>query len=82
MSLGQRPRSIVEQDPVREFTGDTRQLARSVLVELAQQRAELVEQLATIKCSTFDEYTARFGKIEGLDIAIDVCKKVQAKLEA
>jgi hypothetical protein len=74
--------AIVEKDPVREFRGDPRRLAHSVLNDLRQARAAIVEQLATIECKTFDEYRLRKGKIEGLDIAISVCQEVQRKLEA
>lgn len=74
--------AIVEKEPVREFRGDPRRLAHSVIGELEKARAVAVNELATITCSTFDEYKARRGKIEGLDIAIAVCKEVQRKLEA
>lgn len=74
--------AIVEKEPVREYRGDPRQLARSVIQELKTARAAAVEQLATIDCKTFDEYRQRKGKIEGLDIAISVCQEVQRKLEA
>jgi hypothetical protein len=74
--------AIVEKEPVREYRGDPRRLARSVLQELTERRAAVVEELATIDCKTFDEYRARRGRIEGLDIAISVCKEVQRKLEA
>lgn len=84
--IGQRPqvfpRGTIEQDPVREFTGDSRLLTHSVLLELQKERATLVEQLATLELKTFDEYRNRRGKIEGLDIAINICQRVQAKLEA
>lgn len=73
---------IREMEPVREFTGDPRRLATSLLLALQQQRAELVEQIATIECKTFDEYRARRGKIEGLDIAISFCKEHQRKAES
>lgn len=73
---------IAEKDPVREFRGDPRRLAHSVLHELQQARALAVDELARIVCQTFDEYKARRGKIEGLDIAISVCQEVQRKLEA
>lgn len=74
--------SILEKDPVREFRGDPRRLAHSVLHELRSAREAVVNQLATIDCKTFDEYRLRKGKIEGLDIAISVCQEVQRKLEA
>lgn len=74
--------AIVEKDPVREFRGDPRRLAHSVLRELEESRAQAIHQLATIECKTFDEYRQRFGLIQGLDIAIAVCKEVQRKLEA
>lgn len=74
--------ATIEQEPVREFRGDPRRLAHSVLQELDRSRAEAVRQLATIECKTFDEYRQRFGKIQGLDIAISVCQEVQRKLEA
>jgi hypothetical protein len=74
--------TIVEKEPVREFRGDPRRLARSVLQELTEARARAVDELATVVCQTFDDYRARRGKIEGLDIAISVCKEVQRKLEA
>ncbi len=74
--------AIREQDPVREYTGDPRRLARSVLHELTTARAAAVDELATIDCADFAAYRARKGKIEGLDIAISVCKEVQRKLEA
>ena len=74
--------AIVEKDPVREYRGDPRYLAHTVLGELMKAREAAVNELATITCSTFDEYKQRRGKIEGLDIAISVCKEVQRKLEA
>lgn len=82
MAIGHRPAGIHEMEPVREFTGDPRRLATNLLSELVKQRADLVEQLAVIECTTFDEYRARRGKIEGIDIAINFCKEVQRKLEA
>lgn len=74
--------AIREEDPVREFMGDPRRLAGSVLNELTRARAEEIANLASVECKTFEEYRNRFGKIEGLDIAIAVCKSVQKKLEA
>jgi hypothetical protein len=75
--------AIIEKDqPVRFFSGDTRQLTSSVLGELRKARALLVDQIASVDCKTFEEYRNRRGKIEGLDMAIDVCQKVMAKLEA
>jgi hypothetical protein len=73
---------MIEKEPVREFRGDTRRLAHSLLGELQNAREAAINEIATITCSTFDEYKARRGKIEGLDIAISVCKEVQRKLEA
>lgn len=75
-------RGILEQEPVREFSGDPRTLAISLLRELTQERARLVEELARIECKTFDEYRSRKGRIDGVDIAISLCKTVQSKLEA
>lgn len=75
-------RGILEQEPVREFSGDPRTLAISLLRELTQERARLVEELARIECKTFDEYRSRKGRIDGVDIAISLCKTVQGKLEA
>jgi hypothetical protein len=77
-----QPRNIHEIDPVREFTGDPRRLAISLQQMLQELRQQLVEQLASIECKTFDEYRARRGKIEGIDIAINFCKEAQRKLEA
>jgi len=77
-----RPRSIQELEPVKEFSGDHIQLSINLLRQLQLARAEQVEQLATIECKTFDEYRARRGKIEGLDIAINFCKEQQSKLGA
>jgi hypothetical protein len=74
--------AMIEKEPVREFRGDPRRLAHSVLHELQAARETAVNELATITCATFEEYKARRGKIEGLDIAISVCKEVQRKLEA
>lgn len=74
--------AIVEKDPVREFRGDPRRLALSLLNELEKTRKQLADELASMRCETFDAYKERFGKIEGLDIAIHVCKEVQRKLEA
>lgn len=74
--------NIREREPVREFTGDTRRLTMTLLGMLERERATMVEQLATIDLKTFDEYRARRGKIEGLDIAINFCKEAQSKLEA
>lgn len=75
-------RNTIEQEPVREFTGDTRALGASVLRELLLQRERFKEEIATIDCKTLDEYRNRRGKIEGLDIAIGICKEIQRKLEA
>lgn len=74
--------AILEQEPVRGYQGDPRRLAHSVMQELKVARAAAVNELATIECKTFDEYRARRGKIEGIDIAISVCQEVQRKLEA
>jgi hypothetical protein len=74
--------AIHEKDPVREFVGDHRQLTRNLLAELSRVRAAAVEELATIECKSFDEYRLRKGKIEGIDIAIHLCKETQRKLEA
>lgn len=76
------PGRVQEVEPVREFTGDTRVLGVSVLRALEQQREQLKEEIATINCATFDEYRSRRGRIEGLDIAIQICKEIQRKLEA
>ena len=76
------PGRVHELEPVREFTGDTRVLGVSVLRALEQQREQLKEEIATINCATFDEYRSRRGRIEGLDIAIQICKEIQRKLEA
>jgi len=77
-----QPRNIHEIDPVREFAGDPRRLAIALQQMLQELRQQLVEQLASIECKTFDEYRARRGKIEGIDIAINFCKEAQRKLEA
>jgi hypothetical protein len=82
MSFGRPPRGIQELEPVREFTGDNQRLTMTLLQMLQTERATQVEQLATIQLATFDEYRARRGKIEGLDIAINFCKEAQRKLEA
>lgn len=71
-----------EIEPVREFTGDPRRLAGSVLGELQRMRASIAEELATVDLKTFEEYRNRRGKIDGLDIAINICKEVQKKLES
>ena len=75
-------RGIKELEPVREFTGDNRRLTMTLLQMLQAERAAQAEQLATLDLKTFDEYRARRGKIEGLDIAINFCKESQSKLEA
>ena len=75
-------RNLVEMEPVREFTGDHHTLARTLMQVLQKARADLVEELATVDLKTFDEYRARRGKIEGLDIAINFCKEAQKRLEA
>jgi len=71
-----------EMEPVREFTGDSRRLTMTLLQMLQAERAKQAEQLATLELKTFDEYRARRGQIEGLDIAINFCKEAQSKLEA
>jgi hypothetical protein len=76
------PGRVHELEPVREFTGDTRVLGVSVHRALVEQRAKLIEEIGTIECKTFDEYRNRRGRIEGLDIAIQICKEIQRKLEA
>jgi hypothetical protein len=73
---------IIELEPVREFTGDSRRLTLTLLQMLERERAVQAEQLAILDLQTFDEYRARRGKIEGLDIAINFCKEAQSKLEA
>jgi hypothetical protein len=73
---------IAEKEPVREFVGDHRSLARNLLGTLQAARAAAVEELATIDCTTFEDYRLRKGKIEGIDIAISLCKEEQRKLEA
>lgn len=73
---------ISEKEPVREFIGDHRSLARNLLHNLQLKRADAVQEIATIQCKSFEEYRARFGKIEGLDIAIAACKEEQSKLGA
>jgi hypothetical protein len=82
MAFGRSGRGIQELEPVREFTGDNQRLTMTLLQMLQTERATQVEQLATIQLATFDEYRARRGKIEGLDIAINFCKEAQRKLEA
>jgi len=82
MAFGNRPPGIREVEPVREFTGDSRRLTMTLLQMLERERAVTIEQLATLELKTFDEYRARRGKIEGLDIAINFCKEAQSKLEA
>ena len=82
MSMPPKPYGIKEVDPVREFTGDTRRLTGTILQMLERARATAVEELATIQLKTFEEYRARRGMIEGLDIAINFCKEAQKKLEA
>lgn len=76
------PVGMVELEPVREFTGDHRRLSMTLLKMLEAERSKEVEDLARIDLKTFDEYRARRGKIEGLDIAINFCKEAQSKLEA
>jgi hypothetical protein len=76
------PHGIRESQPVREFTGDTRRLAMTLLQMLQKARADEIESLGTIELKTFDEYRARRGRIDGLDIAIKFCKEAQSKLEA
>jgi len=76
-----RPTNIREAEPVREFTGDTPRLTHSVLNELVRERARVIEELGTIELKTFEEYRHRRGQIIGLDIAIKICKDVQALLE-
>lgn len=80
MALG--PPRVVERDPVREFTGDTRRMTHSVLNELVRERARVVEEIGTIELRNMEEYRHRRGQIVGLDIAIKICKDVQAQLEA
>lgn len=75
-------RGIVEQEPVREFAGDPRHLAFSVLRELQTERQRLINELGTLYLKTMEEYRERRGKIDGIDIAISICQKVQGKLEA
>lgn len=78
---------IHEREPVREFTGDHHQLAINLMRRLEQQRASLVEQLAKAGVSggfikSLDDYRFHCGKIEGIDIAINLCKEAQSKLGA
>ena len=72
--------AIHEKEPVREFVGDHHRLTRNLLGELKRAREAAIDELATIECKTFDEYRARKGKIEGIDIAIHLCQEVQSKL--
>lgn len=76
------PSRIHEVEPVREFTGDNRLHVSATQRALETQRGKMAEELASIECKTFDEYRNRRGKIEGLDIAIGICKEIQRKLEA
>jgi hypothetical protein len=76
------PAGVRELEPVREFTGDNRRLTMTLLQMLERERAQKIDELATLHLNTFDEYRARRGEIQGLDIAIFFCKEVQSKLEA
>ena len=82
MAFGRTPPGVRELEPVREFTGDSRRLTMTLLQMLQFERSKQVEELATLQLKTFDEYRARRGQIEGLDIAINFCKEAQSKLEA
>lgn len=82
MTFGRAPRGVQELEPVREFTGDNQRLTMTLLQMLERERATQVEQLATLHLATFEDYRARRGQIEGLDIAINFCKEAQRKLEA
>ena len=82
VGFNQRPKGVVEQEPVREFTGDHHRLARTLLQMLEAERNNRVDEIARRDCKTFDEYRNLRGKIDGLDIAINFCKEAQRKLEA
>lgn len=80
-------RGIHEREPVREFIGDHRALSIGLLRKLQQLREQLVAEVAQggvnngfIK--SFEDYRNHCGKIEGIDIAIGLCKEVQNQLEA
>lgn len=77
-----RPKGVVEMEPVREFTGDHNLLSLTLLKMLEAERARWVEVIATRDCETFEAYRNLRGRIEGLDIAINFCKEAQRKLEA
>lgn len=82
MAFQRGKQGIVEVDPVREFTGDPRRLAVSLLEALQRQRAQLVETIATRDAENFEEYRFWRGQIDGIDIAINFCKEHQKKAEA
>lgn len=79
MAIGLRG-AIGGGEPVREFTGDHRRLAINLLPQMEQQRATLAEALVKGGPKDFAEYRNRVGVIEGLDIAIGLCKQVQSQL--
>lgn len=74
------PPNIREFEPVREFTGDHRRLATTLLKVLEELRLVTAEMLVKGSPKDFAEYRHACGKIEGLDIAIAQCKKAQAQL--
>lgn len=76
------PKGVVEQEPVRGFTGDHHRLNATLMQMLQTQRADFASFLAVGQgVTSYDQYRYRVGQIEGLDIAINFCKQAQEKLQ-
>lgn len=74
------PRGVIEQEPVREFMGDHRRLATSLLASLQAERENAAATIVKGGPRDYAEYRHRVGVIEGLDLAIAYCKDAQDRL--
>jgi len=73
--------AIVEREPVREFTGDHHRLAMTLMQMLQAQRDQAAALLVKKSAKDYADYTNACGRIDGLDIAISLCKQQQERLQ-
>lgn len=69
-------------EPVAMHLEDDPRLPRMLEAMLVEERANLVEALAKNYAKDILDYKLRVGTIEGLDIAIAICKRAREKLES
>jgi hypothetical protein len=60
---------------VQFFTPDPPQLARTLRARLQQQKQQFVGQL--LLASSWDDFKARSGRIQGIDDAIALCEQIE-----